>query len=370
MGSTSIIVYEHPAVADPAALPRGFVLKPIGKKMVLGVSHEKLIVVDGKQAFCGGMELMNVYKDSSPKHKGTRHDVHALITGPAVKQFERHFVRHWRQAMTQRRTVKYTPAVKDLPDPRDHFDPDEQRHAVQVASTRSIAAAAIPFYQTKERGIYDAYLDAVSRAKRYIYIENQYFRDKGLAHAIVQRLGAERNLRVILVLPVRPEETKSMATDHAVAVQKETLDVLAAGGKGRIGVFSLRVPNGFIYVHAKVMLVDDKWLTIGTANTDPRSFLIDDEINLVVRDDELAKKLRLRLWEEHFQPNEALRKKLAGDPATFLDLWNNAAKAKKSGKHAPRIELHKALAGQKLPFPELFDQFVWLDVRTGHDRVA
>jgi phosphatidylserine/phosphatidylglycerophosphate/cardiolipin synthase-like enzyme len=76
-------------------------------------------------------------------------------------------------------------------------------------------------------------------------------------------------------------------------------------------------------VHAKIGIVDDRWLTIGSANLNAHSLFNDSEMNLVMWDAALARSTRLRLWAEHLERDEA---DVAGDPARVFDeLWRPIA---------------------------------------------
>jgi phosphatidylserine/phosphatidylglycerophosphate/cardiolipin synthase-like enzyme len=78
-----------------------------------------------------------------------------------------------------------------------------------------------------------------------------------------------------------------------------------------------------VYVHAKVGIVDDQWLTLGSANLNDHSLFNDTEMNVVMRDPALARETRLRLWAEHL---ERPVDDVAGDPADVVDtLWRPVA---------------------------------------------
>jgi phosphatidylserine/phosphatidylglycerophosphate/cardiolipin synthase-like enzyme len=79
--------------------------------------------------------------------------------------------------------------------------------------------------------------------------------------------------------------------------------------------------GGLVYVHAKIGIVDDRWLTIGSANLNEHSLFNDSEVNVVLQDEELARATRLRLWREHLERDD-----VDGDPATVIDeLWRPTA---------------------------------------------
>ena len=97
----------------------------------------------------------------------------------------------------------------------------------------------------------------------------------------------------------------------------------ADAGRGRFFATTIDALTGStvdrLYVHAKIGIVDDRWLTIGSANLNAHSFFNDTEVNVQVADQALARATRLRLWSEHLGLPEA---EVAGDPADVVDrLW-------------------------------------------------
>src|ERR1700744_4741328 len=95
----------------------------------------------------------------------------------------------------------------------------------------------------------------------------------------------------------------------------------ADDGAGRLVATTIRAlsgePDDRLYVHAKVGIVDDRWLTVGSANLNSHSLLNDTEMNVVTDDPDLARDTRLRLWAEH---RELAPEAIAGDaPATVVD---------------------------------------------------
>jgi phosphatidylserine/phosphatidylglycerophosphate/cardiolipin synthase-like enzyme len=97
----------------------------------------------------------------------------------------------------------------------------------------------------------------------------------------------------------------------------------ADGDRGRFLATTIDAMTGStvdrLYVHAKIGIVDDRWLTIGSANLNAHSFFNDTEVNVQVADAALARGTRLRLWSEHLGVPED---EIAGDPADVIDrLW-------------------------------------------------
>jgi phosphatidylserine/phosphatidylglycerophosphate/cardiolipin synthase-like enzyme len=318
--------------------------------LVPGSYHEKVVIVDGRYAFCGGLEFDMAYSDADPTHKKSkRHDVHSLIEGPVVQQMEAHFVNRWKEVRKGKDPV--------LSDAARNYDPDKDLHAVQLAITKSTGDSSS--FKTLVHGVYDAYQAAIGAASSYVYIEDQYFREKKIVEALIKRLGRQPDLQVIVVLPFRAEEGKDAwgFADHATFVEHECVTQLTARDPKRVGVYSVALKPGKsneIYTHGKVMIVDDKWITIGSANTNPRSFFLDAEMNIIVRDAGFAAQQRLALWGEHLQPDAVQIKKLdLASAASFVETWNAEAtindKRMKAGKALKgRVLTHHPEPGKKL----------------------
>jgi phosphatidylserine/phosphatidylglycerophosphate/cardiolipin synthase-like enzyme len=140
-------------------------------------------------------------------------------------------------------------------------------------------------------------------------------RPVGLADWIINRFKANNKLQVVVVLPVLPEEIAEGEADaitkHGQALQHEALTKLMTGLGKNLGLYSLlqnkKAPGGKlaflgsvqIDVHCKIMVVDDLFATIGTANASGRSFELDTEINVGWYEAVSAKKFREDLWKEH-----------------------------------------------------------------------
>jgi phosphatidylserine/phosphatidylglycerophosphate/cardiolipin synthase-like enzyme len=120
--------------------------------------------------------------------------------------------------------------------------------------------------------------------------------------------------RLVVLLPARP---KGGADDTRGALAEL---IEADDGAGRVLASCLYARAGRasdpIYVHAKVGIVDDRWLTIGSANLNDHSLMNDTELNVVTHDPALARATRLALWAEHL---ESTPPQVDGDPAAVVD---------------------------------------------------
>jgi phosphatidylserine/phosphatidylglycerophosphate/cardiolipin synthase-like enzyme len=127
--------------------------------------------------------------------------------------------------------------------------------------------------------------------------------------------------RVVIMLPARPN-TGEDDTRGQLALLAE-----ADGDQGRFLATTIRARSGNtsdrVYVHAKVGIIDDRWLTLGSANLNAHSFYNDSEVNLITCDAALARDTRLRLWAAHLERGID---EIAGDPSSVIDeLWRPTA---------------------------------------------
>ena len=151
-----------------------------------------------------------------------------------------------------------------------------------------------------EFSILESYLRAIRSAERLVYLESQFLWSPELVAELERKLRnpPDDGFRLVVVLPTKPnnggDDTRGQLGRLAAA----------DAGAGRFLACSLHQPGDHsrpVYVHAKVGIVDDRWLTIGSANLNEHSLFNDTEVNLATRDAALARATRLRLWSEHLE---------------------------------------------------------------------
>ena len=117
----------------------------------------------------------------------------------------------------------------------------------------------------------------------------------------------------------------------------------ADGDHGRFLATTIRARSGNtsdrVYVHAKVGIIDDRWLTLGSANLNAHSFYNDTEVNVVTCDPALARDTRLRLWAAHLERDI---EEIAGEPSTVIDeLWRPIAAEQRERRNRGEPITHK-----------------------------
>ncbi len=293
--------------------------------------HQKAVVVDGQAAFVGGMDLTTLQGDrwdttDHPLRVGPNwHDAQLRIEGEAVADVEHNFRQRWQGADQNHGQGR---GEDDLPHRDPAYDP-AWRTPAQIV--RTIPAHVYRSVPRGEYGIHHAYIHALWRARRLVYLENQYLWSDDIMDALVAAITKPREdpFRVVIVLPAHADRGK-WDNDRQVSRLRE-LDA----GRGIVSIYSPyasgpgRGLSPFTYrptyVHAKVAIIDDEWLTVGSANLNNRGLVTDSEINAVVRDPVIARDLRIDLWAEHLAlPRDEVAR---ADPIDLLDrVWAHRAR--------------------------------------------
>jgi phosphatidylserine/phosphatidylglycerophosphate/cardiolipin synthase-like enzyme len=286
------------------------------RERTLHCHHEKLLIVDDEIAFVGGMDFTAMEGDrhDSPKHPANRpigwHDSTMRTEGPVVADVADHFRKRWAEV-----------AGEQLPEPKT----PGRAGGSTVQFTRTIPEKTYDFAPRGEFSVLDAYLRALRSAQDLVYVENQFLWSPEITEVLLDKLcnPPHDRFRVVLVLPRKP----SNGADTTRGQLGRMLD--ADDGSRRLLAVTLTTHDGDnavpVYVHSKLAIVDDKWMTVGSANLNEHSLFNDTEANLVTDDAEVVKDARLRLWAEHLQRPVS---ELDGDPADVVDrLWRPFAES-------------------------------------------
>lgn len=236
--------------------------------------HRKLLVVDGKTAFLGGINISESYSSGSFSHprKGDQaergwRDTHLQIEGPVVAEFQKYFMETWARQ-------------KAPPLPGRNYFPPLRKQGEEIV--RAIGSTA----EADERPIYLTLLSAIEHAERTIQLTIAYFvPDPQMRQALED--AAQRGVDVQIVLPGK---TDSWAVFQAGRSHYDEL--LSAG----VRLYERRDA----VLHSKTASIDGVWSTIGSTNLDWRSFLHNDELNAVILGADFARQM-----EAMFQKDRA-----------------------------------------------------------------
>jgi len=298
-----------------------------------GSHHQKLIVIErgtrGALAFVGGIDLAHGRNDDG-RHMGDDqpvvldrryglhppwHDVQLCVRGPAVGDLTYTFRERWDDPTPldhrnpwrrfARRATREPRHPHPLPPPitaaTDRAEP-AGTHAVQVLRTYPAKRPPFPFAPEGERSIARAYLKAFGRGRRFVYIEDQYLWSAYAARALAAALRAHPELQVIAVVPRYPDRAGRASSAAARVARERVTAILRAAGGDRLAIYDIENDlDTPIYVHAKVCIVDDVLMIVGSDNLNRRSWTHDSEVSCAVIDTagQLARATRLQLWREH-----------------------------------------------------------------------
>ena len=269
--------------------------------------HEKLVIVDDRLAFVGGIDLTALAGDrydSSTHPMRSRlgwHDASTRLQGPAVEDVVDHFVARWREADGE-----------DL----ERLGPAAPAGNRTIQVVRTIPEKVYDFAPQGDFRILEAYTRALRSAQRLIYLESQFLWSPQITAVLAAKLREppHPDFRVVVLLPAKP--------NNGADSTRGQLGVLATAddGNGRFLASTISSRSGGLsgplYVHAKIGIVDDRWMTLGSANLNDHSLFNDTEMNVVCCDPDLVRATRKRLWAEHLElPVE----RIAGEAAAIVD---------------------------------------------------
>jgi phosphatidylserine/phosphatidylglycerophosphate/cardiolipin synthase-like enzyme len=310
---------------------------PVSIDVPVASYHQKFAIIDGRIAFVGGMNLRRVdwdtddhlvfeprrmLIDSSTEDRmavearealpdnGPRKDYMTRIEGPLVQDVEEVFQIRWQNQLDT--AAMYSENATEYEVVRDHQSfPD----GVQAQLTATLPE---PFW---EHAIAETWLNAIENAEEYIYIEDQYFRIPMLLDAIIERMTAVPTLQLVVI--TKPVDE---FTDPGCEWTYRTTQQLLSMFPTRYHLFQLRafdIQETFgideteerftdIDVHSKLLIVDDVFLSVGSANKNNRGIVYEGELNVAVFDRAWVTAARRRALELILPPGEAPEDDAAG----------------------------------------------------------
>lgn len=273
--------------------------------------HQKLVIIDDDFAVCGGIDMTtgrwdtreHLPKETSRKSPdghfyGPWHDMTMMMEGDVARELERLGRARWLRAGGKNLSATTHDPGSAWP---DDLEPHFENVEIGIARTRAAYAD-----DPKVDEVETLFLRQIRAVKRFAYIENQYFTSRTICEAIAERLAEDEPPEFIVVMPRTAEGwAEAQVMDPARAELVAALEELDASDR-----FHLYVPytdDTSIYVHAKLMIVDDRVLRIGSANMNNRSMGLDSECDVFIdcdrpgnaRAEEQIRSIRFSLLAEH-----------------------------------------------------------------------
>jgi len=274
-------------LAEWRLLKRRISFKLDGAHPLEGSHHHKILVIDDAFACCGGIDMTGsrwdtrAHRDVEPgrrrptthRHYGPWHDAAMAFDGEAARALGDLGRARWALACGER-----------LSSPAGPSDPWPDELGVQCRDFElAIARTCGETEEVSEvREIEALFADMIGAARRFVYIESQYFASRLVAEAIARRLAEPDGPEFVIVNPRSAEgwlEEAVMGAARATLIEA----VEKADRHGRFRIYSpVTAKRADIYVHAKIMIVDDRMLRVGSANLNNRSMGLDSECDVVI----------------------------------------------------------------------------------------
>jgi phosphatidylserine/phosphatidylglycerophosphate/cardiolipin synthase-like enzyme len=276
-----------------------------------GSHHQKIVVIDDAIAFVGGVDL-TCQRWDTPEHAPDEprrvvagrpyppfHDMMMAVDGDAARALGQMVRERWHTATSQ--------WIPGAPGGEDRW-PDTLEAAVEDVPVAIAVTApeSPPHHGTRE--VENLYVDMIAAARRYIYIENQYFTSHAIGNALEARLRESGGPEVVVLTRLLSHgwlEENTMGVLRSKLIER----LRAADHEGRFHVYYPHMPGlaegTCIDLHSKMMAVDDEWLRIGSANLNNRSMGVDTECDVALeaagREDvsRAIRGLRDKLLAEH-----------------------------------------------------------------------
>jgi len=227
-------------------------------------NHRKVLIVDGRAAYTGGLNIGDEYTGRSIEF-GAWRDTHICVRGPAVQAVQFAFVEDWYWATHQVPELSWSPMPSDTGD----------KSVLVIPSG--------PADELETCGLF--FLHAIHSAKRRVWIASPYFVPDPKVVAALQ-IAALRGVDVRILLPEKADHLLVWLSSFSYYNETEPH-----------GVRLYRYQPGFL--HEKAMLVDDSIAAVGTANLDNRSFRLNFEITLLIVDEAFGARVK-EMFERDF----------------------------------------------------------------------
>ena len=288
--------------------------------------HQKFVVIDGKLAFVGGLDICSgrwddrdhpvdspVRVNSDLNGYAPFHDIQSYHVGSAAQKLAELFVARWKCVTSGDLPLTKSSSNYQLP-----FRPTVAISAESIAISRTQVGAVGEQKPIQE--IRRLFLDAIDAAEDLIYVENQYFSSNALYKALVDRMMDSRRPHLEIVLIIA-KDAEAFVEQLSIGVVQEKLlrelQSVAAETGHSFGIYYPASVRGdgkesATYIHSKLFLADDRFLSVGSANMNNRSLGLDTELNVAweapAADSELGRAIRaarVDLLAEHVGAREA-----------------------------------------------------------------
>ncbi len=249
--------------------------------------HQKFVVVDDALAFCGGIDLTKNRWDTPQHHPrdsrrinpdgkpyATFHDIQTVADGDLAGDLGDLFRLRWLRATGR----------KLAPVDRDKHLNWPQESSPDMTHVRAAVARTHPAYKDREavREVEYLFQDMIASSRHYLYLENQYFTSPVIADALIKSLEKKEGPDILLLLPRRSRGLLEQSTMDALRARQIERILKADAYKRLLVAYPALSKTDDVFVHAKIMIADDRLARVGSANLTNRSMGLDTECDVVI----------------------------------------------------------------------------------------
>ncbi|WBU63452.1 phospholipase D-like domain-containing protein [Paracoccus aerodenitrificans] len=280
-----------------------------GRHPIGASHHQKIVTIDDSLAFCGGIDVTDGRWDTREHAPGDKrrtlkngdiaqpwHDVTSVMSGPAAEALSELCRARWKRAQD-------TELEEPIKPGRDRW-PQSLRAEFRDIDVAIVRTEPPETDRPVIVEIEQLYLDSIASAKETIYLESQYFASDVITDAVRKKLQEPDGPEIVVI---NPKAAQGVIEDQAMHVTRSRMirDLRASDPHDRFRVFyPVNSDQDPVYVHAKVSIIDDRFMRVGSANIDRRSMAFDTECDVALiaeREEDRQQVLDLRndLLAEH-----------------------------------------------------------------------
>ena len=343
--------------------------------------HQKIVVIDDALAFCGGIDMTSERWDTREHRPGDErrkrpdgslfgpwHDATAIVDGDAARALGEIANQRWHHA-TGKRFDRPEFSREDMDDDLWPEEIEPQFRDVDVGISRTM-----PLHREQPaiHEIEALYSAAIRSARRTIYLESQYFASVRICELLAERLREPDGPEVIVINPLSADgwlEQETMDSARNLRVRA----LIRADLHGRFGIFHpVNEAGEPIYVHAKILIIDDQFIRVGSSNVNNRSMGFDTECDLAIeagsdRESATINSIRNDLLAEHLDVQASDVQDAAGRHRSLLEavrsLQHSSGRSLRPVPIRETNDAEEAVARSHLADPERAKN---ADVRFGH----
>lgn len=242
------------------------------------------------------------------------HDEQVFLRGGSTRVIHLHFIQRWMHAFTGDNYIVRQLQLPDFSHRNESLDPNAQR-MVDANGNRIHRKVKLTTLRAwpgvlDEHTLLDNVCTLIRNAQDYVYVEHQYpFQNYSLAQCMLQALNTNQNLKLIVITCIKtdlPTGFVGSMLDISQTHINDNINMLYRAAPDRVGIYGIVRQDKSdtiksVYIHSKLIIIDDKVMCVGSANLDNLSFYKSSEFNVNIHNEAICRETKMRLVCEHLE---------------------------------------------------------------------